>query len=231
MSQFQQDPQRGGSMRKSLLTAGALAFGSFALAGSAGAQYMNLDADARDWGLSPHETRVVQFALRDEGCYRGRIDGVVGPQTRAALRCAQDKLSGADVTALARGLDLYSASFVVTADGRDGTVGDTMGTTTREAAGDVAPTSGSGMNAQQNTNAQQNANAQQNTNAQQDMNAQQNRMRDSSAARDTTDVRERGSTTGPIGTMKPSPTTTPTNPTTPTTPPSSPPSSPPPGTR
>jgi peptidoglycan hydrolase-like protein with peptidoglycan-binding domain len=36
--------------------------------------------------LSPEQTRELQVRLQERGYYRGEIDGIAGPQTRAALR-------------------------------------------------------------------------------------------------------------------------------------------------
>lgn len=133
-------------MRRTIVAASAAIVCSFvAAAAPAGAQYMNLEQDAPNWGLDAHEVRVVQFALRDADCYQGRIDGQVGPRTRAALRCALQK-SNDQPDQLAQDLVLYEASFVATTDGRDTNV------MTRDAAGDVelAPQRDTSAQMQQN---------------------------------------------------------------------------------
>lgn len=37
--------------------------------------------------LTRAETRALQRRVRAVGCYEGRIDGVFGPKSRAALKC------------------------------------------------------------------------------------------------------------------------------------------------
>jgi peptidoglycan hydrolase-like protein with peptidoglycan-binding domain len=50
------------------------------------------------WNSSKQKIRQVQEQLRDHGLYRGKIDGMVGPETRQALEQFQRK-NGLQVTA------------------------------------------------------------------------------------------------------------------------------------
>ena len=42
--------------------------------------------------LSSSEVKQAQEKLRDEGIYRGKIDGVLGPETKQALQQFQQKM-------------------------------------------------------------------------------------------------------------------------------------------
>ena len=98
------------------------------------AELMQLDMTAPQWGLSSHQVRVVQFALRDAGCYDAPIDGNVNARTRQAMQCARQKMNVAQGSPMevARALNLYTAASLAQTDGRN-----TGGMMNREAAGDV----------------------------------------------------------------------------------------------
>src|SRR5919199_3294541 len=42
-------------------------------------------------GLEQDQVRQLQQALADDGCYTGRVDGIVGRMTRRAIACARRK--------------------------------------------------------------------------------------------------------------------------------------------
>lgn len=92
-------------------------------AADARAQLIELPTTAAAGDLTAHQIRVVQFALRDQQCYRGPINGRWTAATRTALQCARQRTNASDPDSLARQLALWSA--------------DAM--TSRSMAGDVAP--------------------------------------------------------------------------------------------
>ena len=59
-------------------------------------------------GLTHEQLHQFQQALKDDGCYTGRVDGVLGPATRRAIACSRKKhdLSGNNVNELFRALNL-----------------------------------------------------------------------------------------------------------------------------
>jgi hypothetical protein len=74
-------------------------------------------------GLSSDQVRQLQQALNDAGCNAGTPDGIAGPKTRAAMRCArkQKGITGNDNAALYQALNL---DFATTgASGSAGTTG------------------------------------------------------------------------------------------------------------
>ena len=77
-------------------------------------------------GLTAHQIRVVQFALRDTDCYDGPITGRWTAATRNALQCARERTNTTDGQSLALELGLWAVE----------------GMPTRNAGGDVAPMAG-----------------------------------------------------------------------------------------
>jgi peptidoglycan hydrolase-like protein with peptidoglycan-binding domain len=61
-------------------------------------------ATSRNFGLSTQRVQQLQEALNATGCDAGTPDGMVGPKTRAAIRCAerQRNLSGNNLNELLR---------------------------------------------------------------------------------------------------------------------------------
>lgn len=59
-------------------------------------------------GLTHEQMHQLQQALKDDGCYNGRVDGVIGPATRRAIACSRKKhdLTGNNVNALFRAINL-----------------------------------------------------------------------------------------------------------------------------
>ena len=59
-------------------------------------------------GLTHDQVHSLQQALVDDGCYSGRVDGIIGPKTRAAIACSRRKhdLSGENANELFRALNL-----------------------------------------------------------------------------------------------------------------------------
>jgi len=59
-------------------------------------------------GLTHEQMHQLQQALKDDGCYSGRVDGVIGPATRRAIACSRKKhdLTGNNVNALFRAINL-----------------------------------------------------------------------------------------------------------------------------
>jgi hypothetical protein len=59
-------------------------------------------------GLTHDQIHSLQQALADDGCYSGRVDGVMGPKTRSAIACARRKhdLEGNNANELFRALNL-----------------------------------------------------------------------------------------------------------------------------
>ena len=92
-------------------------------AADARAQLIELPTAGAAGDLTAHQIRVVQFALRDQQCYRGPINGRWTAATRTALQCARQRTNASDPDSLARQLALWSA--------------DAM--TSRTMAGDVEP--------------------------------------------------------------------------------------------
>ncbi|HKG91116.1 MAG TPA: peptidoglycan-binding domain-containing protein [Gemmatimonadaceae bacterium] len=68
-------------------------------------------------GLSGDQMTQFQQSLSDMGCYRGSVDGMMGPQTRQAVACARQRnnLQGNNMNELFRSMNL------------DMTVQDSMG--------------------------------------------------------------------------------------------------------
>ena len=48
------------------------------------------DDDKKPAGLSHHDVEKLQGRLREKGCYHSKVDGNLGPQTRAAIRQYQE---------------------------------------------------------------------------------------------------------------------------------------------
>src|SRR5687768_10432204 len=119
----------GGRMHRKTLAVWA---GAIIALGSAGttarAQVMTLPTGSGTGGLSADDVRVLQFALRDAGCYQGPRNGVMNAATRNAIRCAQEK-TGQSGEGLARELGLFEVDDA---------------SSVREAGGDVAPGAPSG---------------------------------------------------------------------------------------
>lgn len=59
-------------------------------------------------GLTHEQMHQLQQALKDDGCYSGRVDGVIGPATRRAIACSRKKhdLTGNNVNELFRAINL-----------------------------------------------------------------------------------------------------------------------------
>ena len=68
----------------SFLTAGMLGLGLMPLI------YAANRSEEKPAGLHPGDIKKVQEGLRDKGYYRGQVDGVLGPQTRAGIRQYQE---------------------------------------------------------------------------------------------------------------------------------------------
>ena len=67
------------------LTAGILGLSLMPLA------YGASRSDEKPTGLHPADIKKVQEALRDKGHYTGQVDGVLGPQTRVAIRAYESR--------------------------------------------------------------------------------------------------------------------------------------------
>jgi peptidoglycan hydrolase-like protein with peptidoglycan-binding domain len=59
-------------------------------------------------GLTHDQMHELQQALKDDGCYTGRVDGQLGPKTRAAINCARRKhdIDGNNANELFRALNV-----------------------------------------------------------------------------------------------------------------------------
>jgi peptidoglycan hydrolase-like protein with peptidoglycan-binding domain len=59
-------------------------------------------------GITHDQMHALQQALKDDGCYRGRVDGMIGPATRRAIACSRKKhdISGNNSNELFRVLNL-----------------------------------------------------------------------------------------------------------------------------
>jgi peptidoglycan hydrolase-like protein with peptidoglycan-binding domain len=77
---------------------------------------LETDRASRNLGLETNEVRQLQQALNDMGCNAGPVDGIVGPMTRRAVRCArrQHNITGDDLNELFRAMNLD-----ITAEGVD----------------------------------------------------------------------------------------------------------------
>ena len=62
----------------------------------------------RNAGLTHDQMHELQQALKDDGCYNGRVDGTLGPKTRAAMACSRRKhdLEGDNANELFRALNV-----------------------------------------------------------------------------------------------------------------------------
>jgi hypothetical protein len=60
------------------------------------------------WGLEMNQIRELQQALQGIDCYRGEIDGIIGPITRRGIGCAMrhHDITGSDPNELTRALGL-----------------------------------------------------------------------------------------------------------------------------
>src|SRR5688500_135483 len=82
---------QGGRMHRRTLAVWAGAMIALGATGTAArAQLMTLPTGSGTGGLSADDVRVLQFALRDAGCYQGARNGVMNAATRNAIRCAQE---------------------------------------------------------------------------------------------------------------------------------------------
>lgn len=62
----------------------------------------------RNAGLTHDQVHELQQALKEDGCYNGRVDGQIGPKTRAAIACSRRKhdLEGNNANELFRALNV-----------------------------------------------------------------------------------------------------------------------------
>lgn len=66
-------------------------YGSSSSSGQPGSNYSNGSASGQQPELSQDTTRQVQQELQQDGMYKGRVDGVWGPQTQSAVRQYQQQ--------------------------------------------------------------------------------------------------------------------------------------------
>jgi hypothetical protein len=76
--------------------------------GGAGAQGSARGNMGGNMGLTSDQITQLQQSLSDMGCYRGSVDGVMGPQTRRGLSCArrQKNIEGNNANELFRAMNL-----------------------------------------------------------------------------------------------------------------------------
>lgn len=65
------------------------------------------DGSAQASGLTHEQMHQFQQALKDDGCYRGRVDGVMGAGTRRAIACSRKKhdVNGNNINELFRAIN------------------------------------------------------------------------------------------------------------------------------
>ena len=65
------------------------------------------DGSAQASTLTHEQMHQLQQALKDDGCYSGRVDGVIGPATRRAIACSRKKhdVNGNNINELFRAIN------------------------------------------------------------------------------------------------------------------------------
>jgi len=91
-------------------------------------------------GLTRSQVRQLQEALNGTGCDAGKVDGIIGPRTRAAIDCARSQkgITGDDNTELYRALNLDFGGASASGRNEAGAAADTSGA----AAGAATDTTG-----------------------------------------------------------------------------------------
>ena len=99
----------------------------------------------RNMGLTRSQVRQLQEALNSTGCDAGKVDGIIGPRTRAAIDCARSQkgISGDDNTELYRALNLNFEADSASGRNIPGAAADTSGA----AAGAATDTTGAAAGA------------------------------------------------------------------------------------
>ena len=89
-------------MKRHIIAIAAIAF----LPALAAAQ--SNSSTRKNAGLTHEQVHELQQALKDDGCYTGRVDGKIGPKTRSAIACSRRKhdLEGNNANELFRALNV-----------------------------------------------------------------------------------------------------------------------------